>query len=463
VLESGDFTDLGLDAPPAILLSLCVPGLSARGLEGSTMARVVTLTIGDKKIDLPVIEGTESELGLDITKLRAETGYITYDPALGNTGACKSAITFIDGDKGYLRFRGVPIEQLAEKSDFIETAYLLIFGKFPTAEERKRFSQRLSDNASVNSEFKKVFQSFPRTAAPMAALSAMINTAACFNSDFVNPDGDPAQFEESAARLISKTRTIAAYIYRMSKGLPYLDPDPKLPFVDNFLHMMFSLPDAPYEVHAEVSHALNLILLLHADHEQNCSTSTVRMVGSSRANLFASCAAGVCALWGPLHGGANVEVLDMLDVIHKGGMSAEQYLEQVKEKKVLLYGFGHRVYKNFDPRAKILKESSDKVLAKIGVKDPLLDIARKLEELALKDAYFVDRKLYPNVDFYSGIIMKAIGIPVDMFTVMFAIGRMPGWIAQWKEQHDENVRIARPRQIYTGPTKTDYVPVAQRK
>ena len=426
------------------------------------MARVGTLTVGDKKIDLPVIEGSEGELGLDITKLRAETGYITYDPALGDTGACSSAITFIDGDKGYLRYRGIPIEQLAEKSDFIEVAYLLIFGKFPTAAQRKAFSQKLSDNAPINSEFKRVFENFPPTAAPMGALSAMINTAACFNSDFVNPDGDQAQFEEAAARLISKTRTIAACIYRMAQRLPYLDPEPNMPYVDNFLHMMFSKPGAPYEVHREVSQALNLILLLHADHEQNCSTSTVRMVGSSKASLFASCAAGVCALWGPLHGGANVEVLEMLDVIHKGGMTAEQYLQQVKEKKVLLYGFGHRVYKNFDPRAKILKESSDKVLAKIGVKDPLLDIARKLEELALKDSYFVDRKLYPNVDFYSGIIMKAIGIPVDMFTVMFAIGRMPGWIAQWKEQHDENVRIARPRQIYTGPTKTDYVPVERR-
>jgi len=426
------------------------------------MPRAANLTVGDKSIELPVIEGTEGELGIDITKLRAETGYITYDPAYGNTGACKSAITFIDGDKGYLRYRGVPIEQLAERSDFIEVAYLLIFGKFPTAAQRKAFSQKLSDNAPINSEFKRVFENFPPTSAPMGALSAMINTAACFNSDFVNPDGDQAQFEEAAARLISKTRTIAAYIYRMAQRLPYLDPEPGMPYVDNFLHMMFSKPGAPYEVHREVSQALNLILLLHADHEQNCSTSTVRMVGSSKANLFASCAAGVCALWGPLHGGANVEVLEMLDVIHKGGMTAEQYLQQVKEKKVLLYGFGHRVYKNFDPRAKILKESSDKVLAKIGVKDPLLDIARKLEELALKDSYFVDRKLYPNVDFYSGIIMKAIGIPVDMFTVMFAIGRMPGWIAQWKEQHDENVRIARPRQIYTGATKTDYVPVPSR-
>ncbi len=424
------------------------------------MARVATLTIDDKKIDLPIIVGTEEEMGLDIAKLRAETGYITFDPALGNTGACKSAITFIDGDKGYLRYRGIPIDVLAQKSDFIETAYLLIFGNLPTTEQRNAFTQRISGNAALPGAFKKVFECFPSEAAPMAALSAMINTASYFDADVA--DGEPAQFEEAAARLISKTRTIAAYIYRMTKKLPYLDPDPKLPYVANFLHMMFSTPQKPYEVHTEVLEALNLILLLHADHEQNCSTSTVRMVGSSKANLYASCAAGICALWGPLHGGANVEVLDMLGAIHKGGITAEEYLKRVKEKSVLLYGFGHRVYKNFDPRAKILKESSDKVLAKLGVTDPLLDIARKLEELALKDSYFVDRKLYPNVDFYSGIIMKAIGIPVNMFTVMFAIGRMPGWIAQWKEQRDENGRIARPRQIYTGPTKTDYVPSDKR-
>jgi len=424
------------------------------------MARVATLTIGDKKLDLPEIAGSEQEMGLDIARLRAETGYITFDPAFGNTGACKSAITFIDGDKGYLRYRGIPIEQLAEKSDFIETAYLLIFGNLPTTEQRNGFLKRLAANAALPANFKKVFENFPCDAAPMAALSAMINTASCFDSEVA--DGEDAHFEEAAARLISKTRTIAAYIYRMANKLPYLDPDPKLSYVANFLHMIFSTPDAPYEVHKEVLEALNLILLLHADHEQNCSTSTVRMVGSSKANLYASCAAGICALWGPLHGGANVEVLDMLGAIHKGGMTAEDYLKRVKEKSVLLYGFGHRVYKNFDPRAKILKESSDKVLAKLGVTDPLLDIARKLEELALKDSYFVDRKLYPNVDFYSGIIMKAIGIPVNMFTVMFAMGRMPGWIAQWKEQRDENGRIARPRQIYTGPTKTDYVPMDKR-
>jgi citrate synthase len=427
------------------------------------MARVASLNIGDKKIDLPVIVGSEGEVGIDITKLRAETGAITFDPAFGNTGACKSAITFIDGDQGILRYRGIPIEQLAEKSNFIETAYLLIFGKLPTKVQLDRFSARVAQNAHVHEGFKHHFDGFPSGAPPMAILSAMINTAACYNYDLANPDSED-EFEEAAARLISKIRTIAAYTYRTSKGLPYNYPDPEVGYVANFLHMMFSMPYAPFEVHPEVEDALDLILTLHADHEQNCSTSTVRMVGSSRANLFASCAAGVCALWGPLHGGANVEVLDMLEKIHTGGITADEYLNQVKQKKVLLYGFGHRVYKNFDPRARILKESSDKVLAKLGVKDPLLDIARRLEELALKDSYFVDRKLYPNVDFYSGIIMKAIGIPVSMFTVMFAIGRMPGWIAQWKEQRDEpGGRIARPRQIYTGPTKSDYQPLEARQ
>jgi len=428
------------------------------------MARVATLTIDDKKLELPITVGSEGETGIDISRLRAETGAVTFDPAYGNTGACESAITFIDGEKGILRYRGIPIEQLSEKSDFIETAWLLIFGNLPTAAERERFSESLARNGHIHEAFKNHFEGFPVDAPPMAVLSAMINTLVCFNPELMELE-EAEKFEEAAARLISKVRTIAAYCYRMSKGLPYIYPDPKLPYVANFLHMMFSMPYAPYEVHPEVEDALNLILLLHADHEQNCSTSTVRMVGSAKANLFASCAAGVCALWGPLHGGANVEVLDMLAKIHSGGITAEEYLKKVraKENGALLYGFGHRVYKNFDPRAKILKNSADKVLAKLGVNDPLLDIARQLEELALKDSYFVDRKLYPNVDFYSGIIMKAIGIPVNMFTVMFAIGRMPGWIAQWKEQRDQDVRIARPRQIYTGPTKTDYTPVEQRK
>jgi citrate synthase len=426
------------------------------------MPRAASITIDDKKLDLPVIVGSEGEVGIDIAKLRAETGAITVDPAYGNTGACKSAITFIDGDKGILRYRGIPIEQLAERSNFVEAAYLLIFGKLPGRAELDKFTARMAASAQLYAGYETHFKGYPKDAQPMAILSAMINTISCFNYDLANPDS-PEEFEEAAARLISKIRTIAAAIYRTSQGLPFVDSDPKRSYVSNLLHMMFSRPGAPYEVHGEVEDALDLVLTLHADHEQNCSTSTVRMVGSSRANLFASTAAGVCALWGPLHGGANVEVLEMLGKVHHGGITADEYLNQVKQKKVLLYGFGHRVYKNFDPRAQILKESSDKVLAKLGVNDPLLDIARRFEELALKDSYFVDRKLYPNVDFYSGIIMKAIGIPVDLFTVMFAIGRMPGWIAQWKEQRDEpGGRIARPRQIYTGPTKTDYVPLEAR-
>jgi citrate synthase len=429
------------------------------------MTRTATLTFGDKKIDLPVIEGSEGELAIDISKLRAQTGMITLDPAYGNTGACKSAITFIDGEKGILRYRGIPIEQLAEKSNFIETAYLLIFGHLPSQEEALRFRRRMTENAHLHEDFKHHFQGFPTDAPPMAILSAMINTLACFEHRFLHI-GDSETFEEVAASLISKVRTIAAYTYRKSRGLPYVYPDPNRRYVSNFLHMMFSRPYQEYYVDEDVENALNMVLLLHADHEQNCSTSTVRMVGSAEASLYSSVAAGVCALWGKLHGGANVEVLDMLEKIQQSGMSCDDFLKRVKDKNSgeLLMGFGHRVYKNFDPRAKILKAACDKVLAKVGVKnEPLLEIARRLEEAALKDSYFVDRKLYPNVDFYSGIIMKAIGIPLNMFTVMFAIGRMPGWIAQWKEQHDDkSTRIARPRQVYTGPTINDYVPPEKR-
>jgi citrate synthase len=428
------------------------------------MAKTATLIIDDKKYELPIIEGTEQEKALDITQLRNQSGYITYDPAYGNTGACKSAITFIDGDQGILRYRGIPIEQLAEKSRFVEVAWLLIFGRLPKKDELARFSERLTRNEALHEAFKHHFEGFPVDAPPMAILSAMLNTLSCFHTNFLQLEDDEA-FEEAAARLISKVRTIAAYSYRRSMGLPFIYPDPKLKYVQNFLHMMFSMPYEQYLADKEHEDALNLILLLHADHEQNCSTSTVRMVGSSEANLFASCAAGVCALWGPLHGGANVAVLEMLEKVHKGGLSAEDCIKLAKDKNsgFKLMGFGHRVYKNFDPRALILKKAADKILGKLGVKDPLLDIARKLEEIALKDSYFVDRKLYPNVDFYSGIIMKAIGIPVNMFTVMFSIGRLPGWIAQWKEQHDDKTnRIARPRQIYTGPAVCNYVPMDKR-
>jgi citrate synthase len=428
------------------------------------MARTATITFEGKQLELPVIEGTEGELGVDIAQLRSKLGLITLDPGFGNTGSCMSAITFIDGEKGILRYRGIPIEQLAEKSNFIEAAYLLIFGHLPTGAEDKRFRERLTENAHLHESFRHHFEGFPVDAPPMAMLSAMLNTLACFHQPLLKLETEE-QFEEATARIISKVRTIAAYSYRMSRGLPMVYPDPNLKYVANFLHMMFSEPYKQYEAPEEIVSALDMILTLHADHEQNCSTSTVRVVGSSKANLFASVAAGVGALWGPLHGGANVAVLEMLEEIHKGRVTPEEYLRLAKDKTsgVRLMGFGHRVYKNFDPRAKILKDACDKVLAKLDVNDPLLNIARKLEELALKDNYFVDRKLYPNVDFYSGIIMKAIGIPVNMFTVMFAIGRMPGWIAQWKEQENEaESRIARPRQIYTGPTKTDYVPENKR-
>ena len=427
------------------------------------MARTATITLGDKKLEMPVIEGSEGELGIDIAKLRSDTGAITYDPGFGNTGACESAITYIDGDAGILRYRGIPIEQLAEKSRFIEVAWLLIFGRLPKKEELDRFSALLSAHAHINEGMKHHFEGFPSTAPPMAILSSMINTLACFNTDVMDVTSD-ATFENAAAKLISKVRTIAAYSYRRANGLPFIYPDPKLRYIGNFLHMMFSMPYEHYLADPDIEAALNMILILHADHEQNCSTSTVRVVGSSGANLFASVSAGVCALWGPLHGGANVAVLDMLESIHKGGISPEKCIEMAKDKNgtFRLMGFGHRVYKNFDPRAKILKASADKILAKVQVNDPLLNIAQKLEELALKDSYFVDRKLYPNVDFYSGILMKAIGIPLNMFTVMFSIGRLPGWIAHWQEQNKQGIKIARPRQIYTGPAKMDYVPMEKR-
>ncbi len=428
------------------------------------MSETAQITIDGKSLTLPVVTGTEGERGLDIARLRSDTGYITLDPAFGNTGSCQSAITFIDGDKGILRYRGIPIEEFATEPNFIEVAWLLIFGRLPKADELERFRHRLTANAHLHEAMKHHFDGFPANAPPMAMLSAMINTLGCFHSEFFSME-DEEVFEEVTARLISKIRTIAAFIYRRALGLPYVYPHPKRRYCGNLLHMMFSMPHDDYEVDPEIENALNLIFILHADHEQNCSTSTVRMVGSSKANVFASVAAGVCALWGPLHGGANVEVLEMLEQIHKGGMTAQKYLEMAKQKDsgVRLMGFGHRVYKNYDPRAKMLQGICERVLKKLDVRDPLLDIARRLEEQALKDTYFVDRKLYPNVDFYSGIILRAIGIPTNMFTVMFAIGRLPGWIGHWKEQHDEpTARIARPRQIYVGPVDRHYVPVEER-
>jgi len=427
------------------------------------MTRTATLTFAGRTVELPVVDGSEGELAVDISRLRAETGLITLDPGFGNTGACQSAITYIDGEKGILRYRGIPIDQLAEHSTFVEATWLLIYGRLPGRAELDHFNERLTRHAPLHEAFKHHFEGFPVDAPPMAMLSAMINTLACFSTRYV--EMSPEEVDEEAARLLSKVRTIAAYSYRRSMGLPYNYPDPKLSYVANFLHMMFSMPYAQHEASPEVVRALDQILLLHADHEQNCSTSTVRVVGSSRANLFASCAAGVGALWGPLHGGANLAVLEMLEEIHAGGMTAEQALERAKDKQsgFRLMGFGHRVYKNFDPRAVILKRAADRVLGQLGVADPLLDVARRLEERALEDRYFVERKLYPNVDFYSGILLRAMGIPTGMFTVMFAIGRMPGWIAHWREQHGEaGGRIARPRQVYTGPRDTAYVPIERR-
>ncbi|MFA5863471.1 MAG: citrate synthase [Phycisphaerae bacterium] len=427
------------------------------------MPQTAKLTVGDKTIELPVIVGSEGEKAIDITQLRAQTGMITYDPGLANTGACKSAITFIDGEQGILRYRGIPVEQLTDKPNFVEIAWLLIYGRLPNKEELSRYSKRLTSNALLNEGMKHHFEGFPISAPPMAMLSAMINTLSCFHYQFFEHEEDT--LEETSARLISKIRTIAAFSYRRSMGLPFIYPDPNLRYCANFLHMMFSMPYDQYMIEPEVEDALNLILILHADHEQNCSTSTVRVVGSSKANVFASCAAGVCALWGRLHGGANEQVLEMLEQIKQGGATPEECIRMAKDKNSTfrLMGFGHRVYKNFDPRAMILKKVADKVLSQLGIHDPLLDIARKLEELALKDSYFVERKLYPNVDFYSGILLRAIGIPTNMFTVMFAIGRLPGWIAQWKEQHDDATsKIARPRQVYIGNLKCDYTPPEQR-
>jgi len=428
------------------------------------MSEKAVLTFGEKKIELPTLVSTDGEVAIDISKLRDQLGMITYDPGLGNTAACQSSVTYIDGDKGILRYRGIPIEQFTDKPNFVEVAWLLIFGRLPNREELRIFSNQLTENELLHEGLKHQLQHIPVDAPPMAILSATLSNLACYHQSFLALE-DVEALTEAAARLISKVRTIAAFSYRRSRGWPFIYPDPQLRYCANFLHMMFSLPHRQYIVSPEVEDALNLIFILHADHEQNCSTQTVRTVGSARANLFASCAAGVSALWGPLHGGANVEVLQMLEGILAGGMSAEDCIQAAKDKTnpFRLFGFGHRVYKNYDPRAKILRECCDRVFAKLNIRDPLLDIARKLEELALKDPYFVERKLYPNVDFYSGILLRAIGIPTNAFTVCFGIGRLPGWIAHWKEQHeDPTARIIRPRQVYTGNDVTDYVPMDQR-
>ncbi len=425
------------------------------------MSKTAKLELDGQVYELPVVVGTENEMAIDISNLRNLSGWITLDDGYSNTGSCVSKITFIDGERGILRYRGIPIEELAEKSTFIEAAYLIIYGKLPTEQEMKKFSDMLTQNENLHEDMKHHFEGFPPNAHPMAILSAMINASSCFYPGLMQP-ANRERFDVHAARLISQVRTIAAFSFRKSRGLPIIYPKSRLRYTENFLHMMFSSYYEDCELKPEIVHALDLIFLLHADHEQNCSTSTVRMVASSQANLFASAASGVCALWGPLHGGANQAVIEMLKEIHRTGDDGTRFISDAKDKHSgkKLMGFGHRVYKNYDPRAKIIKASCDRLLNILHINDPLLDIAKKLEEAALKDPYFIERKLYPNVDFYSGIIMRVIGIPLEMFPVIFAIGRMPGWIANFKEILDDpKSRIYRPRQVYMGPTENHYVPL----
>ena len=431
------------------------------------MPKTASLKLDDKELSLPMMVGTEGEKAVDIGKLRAETGYITYDDGFGNTGSCTSNITFIDGEVGILRYRGYPIEQLAEGSNFVETAYLVIHGELPTKEQRAKFSVSLGSHSKLPDGLIELLKAYPKNAHPMSSLSSALNALTAFypQASSNNHQHDLQHFEDAAAIAISQTRTIAAQAYRLRQGLPLNQPRADLGYCDNFLHLMFSEPGKDYVVPKEVSSALNLFLLLHADHEQNCSTSTVKMVASAGANVFASASAGVNALWGPLHGGANQAVLEMLKSIHAEGDDGTKFIAAAKSGKGdRLMGFGHRVYKNYDPRAKIIKASFYKALASLGIKDdPLLNIAMKLEEVALSDDYFISRKLYPNVDFYSGLIMRAMRIPENMFTVMFAMGRMPGWIAQWHEvAKNAKLKIYRPRQIYMGATKRDYVGMEKR-
>ena len=427
------------------------------------MDEFVTLTYNGKVVKLPVIAGSEGEKAIDITRLRAETGFITLDPGYGNTGSCLSAITFMDGEKGILRYRGIPVEQLAEHASFKETAYLLINGRLPNSEELTQFSVMLNDNSLVHTDMKVFYQNFPRASHPMGILSSMVNAMKSFYPEL---DTQEEEINITMTRLLAKVRTMAAMSYKISRGHEIVLPRPDLAYCENFLNMMFDTPVKPYEMKREAVNALRVLWILHADHEQNCSTSAVRMVGSARVNLYAAISSGIAALWGPLHGGANQAVIEMLTQIqHESGTCAD-IVERAKDRNdpFRLMGFGHRVYKTYDPRAKIMKKMCDELLESMQIADPLLDIARELEEIALKDQYFIDHNLYPNVDFYSGIILRAIGIPTNMFTVMFAIGRLPGWIAQWKESTDDpNWKISRPRQIYTGNLEYNYIPLHARQ
>jgi citrate synthase len=429
--------------------------------KGNNVMTSAKLMLDGNEYALPFIVGSEGEVGIDITALRKQALAITFDPGYGNTGACQSAITFIDGERGILRYRGYPIEELARNARFSEVCYLLIYGHLPNQAELTAFDRKLTYHSLIHEDMKKFFEGYPPGAHPMAILASMIAAL----STYYPSAEDAADNDLNMIRLLAKAKTIAAFSYKKSIGQPFIYPVNALSYTQNFLHMMFAVPTEAYEVSPVLDKALNLLLILHADHEQNCSTSTVRMVGSSGANLFASLSAGVAALWGPLHGGANQAVIRMLERIRDDGSDYQKYVNLAKDKtsNFRLMGFGHRVYKNFDPRAQILKATVDEVLGELGIHDPLLEIAHELETVALNDSYFIERKLYPNVDFYSGILYRAMGIPTDMFTVMFALGRLPGWMAHWKEMHeDASTRIARPRQIYTGATERRFVPLAQR-
>ena len=421
------------------------------------MSKTAILEFDGKKFEFPLIVGTENEVAIDINKLRDLTGAITMDPGYKNSGSCKSDITFLDGEEGILRYRGYSIEDLAEKADFLEVSYLVIFGELPTKKQLSQFETDIRKYTLVNEEMKNIIDGFPKTAHPMGVLSSLTSALTAFNPKVVNVENESEMYE-AICKTMGKFLVLATWTFRKSSGFPLNYYDNTKGYVENFLHLMFQLPTGPYKTNPAVINALDKLFILHADHEQNCSTSTVRMVGSSHAGLFASISAGVSALWGPLHGGANQAVLEMLEEIQKNGGDADKYLAKAKDKEdpFRLMGFGHRVYKNFDPRAKIIKKAADEVLSTLGVNDPILQIAKKLEESALVDEYFVSRKLYPNVDFYSGIIYRALGIPTDMFTVLFAIGRLPGWIAQWKEMRENKEPIGRPRQIYTGHPLRDF-------
>jgi citrate synthase len=427
------------------------------------MSKTAILEFDGKKYEFPIIVGSENEAAIDIEKLRALTGAITLDPGYKNSGSCKSDITFLDGEEGILRYRGYAIEDLAEKAGFLETSYLVIFGELPTKAQLDQFEKDIHKYTLVNEEMKNIIDGFPKTAHPMGVLSSLTSALTAFNPKVVNVDNEKEMYE-AVCKTMGKFLVIATWTYRKIMGYPLNYYDNTKGYVENFMHLMFELPTGPYKANPVVIDALDKLFILHADHEQNCSTSTVRIVGSSHAGLFASISAGVSALWGPLHGGANQAVLEMLEAIQKDGGDAAKYMAKAKDKDdpFRLMGFGHRVYKNFDPRARIIKKAADEVLRTLGVDDPILNIAKQLEEAALVDDYFVSRKLYPNVDFYSGIIYRALGIPTDMFTVMFAIGRLPGWIAQWKEMRVNKEPIGRPRQVYTGYPLRDYTPMDKR-